>query len=470
MGASATSSSSRTVYFQRSGSTLTCGSDTYTSGETLTAVISSTSNQYVLEVSGGSFSSGCDSADARVTSNSQNVVAPTDGSDLVLWAGWASGYGTVSISSTCTLSAAAATPTSLPIPAPSKRPIPAPTKLPVPAPSKLPVPAPSKLPAPAPSKVPIPAPSKLPTPPSPTPEATAAPTKQPTNKPSTRTPTTPAPTIPGNNQPSKVPTTSPTKGDTVQVAVELSVTASAAPTNSDESTLKTTIATELSVDSSTIRDFVVTSTETARRLRRFLLLSVVGERRLASSYTWTVSFSIVVSLSALTDDSITSASAFESTVQKSLSSGLEDALSAAGVEVTVESVEASNPESDGNDDDGSSAGAIIVTGIAVGAALLLGLIAWQLKKRRFLESAKVTSAAAPEASASVSAEAPPEAEEGQVEPPATDMEKSAVAGEEFDAEAPAVKEEGGTAPVVPLSSGDVAGQEEGTGSVEFVAL
>ena len=137
--------------------------------------------------------------------------------------------------------------------------------------------------------------------------------------------------------------------------------------------------------------------------------------------------------------------------------------------------EASNPESDGNDDDddddgGSSAGAIIVTGIAVGAALLLGLIAWQLKKRRFLESAKVTSAAAPEASASVSADAPPEAEEGQVEQPATDMEKSALTGEEFDAEAPAVKEEGGTAPVVPLSSGDVAGQEEGTGSVEFVAL
>ena len=253
------------------------------------------------------------------------------------------------------------------------------------------------------------------------------------------------------------------------------MTASAAPTSADEATLKTTIATELSVDSSTIRDFVVTSTETARRLRRFLLLSGVGERRLASSYTWTVSFSIVVSLSALTDDSITSASAFESTVQKSLSSGLEDALSAAGVEVTVESVEASNPESDGNDDDddddgGSSAGAIIVTGIAVGAALLLGLIAWQLKKRRFLESAKVTSAAAPEASASVSADAPPEAEEGQVEPPAKDMEKSAVAGEEFDAEVPAVKEEGGTAPVVPLSSGDVAGQEEGTGSVEFVAL
>ena len=304
------------------------------------------------------------------------------------------------------------------------------------------------------------------------------PTTPTTPTPTTPTTSTPSPTIPGNNQPSRVPTTSPTKADTVQVAVELSMTASAAPTSSDEATLKTTIATELSVDSSTIRDFVVTSTETARRLRRFLLLSVVGERRLASSYTWTVSFSIVVSLSALTDDSITSASAFESTVQKSLSSGLEDALSAAGVEVTVESVEASNPESDGNDDDddddgGSSAGAIIVTGIAVGAALLLGLIAWQLKKRRFLESAKVTSAAAPEASASVSADAPPEAEEGQVEPPAKDMEKSAVAGEEFDAEAPAVKEEGGTAPVVPLSSGDVAGQEEGTGSVssvEFVAL
>ena len=88
-----------------------------------------------------------------------------------------------------------------------------------------------------------------------------------------------------------------------QVAVELSMTASAAPTSSDEATLKTTIATVLSVDPSTIRDFVVTSTGTARRLLRFLLLSVVGERRLASSYTWTVSFSIVVSLSALTDDS-----------------------------------------------------------------------------------------------------------------------------------------------------------------------
>ena len=110
MGASATSSSSRTVYFQRSGSTLTCGSDTYTSGETLTAVISSTSNQYVLEVSGGSFSSGCDSADARVTSNSQDVVAPTDGSDLVLWAGWASGYGTVSISSSTALASPSASP------------------------------------------------------------------------------------------------------------------------------------------------------------------------------------------------------------------------------------------------------------------------------------------------------------------------------------------------------------------------
>ena len=296
----------------------------------------------------------------------------------------------------------------------------------------------------------------------------------PTPAPSSPAPTTPAPTIPGNNQPSRVPTTSPTKGDTVQVAVELSMTASAAPTSSDEATLKTTIATELSVDSSTIRDFVVTSTETARRLRRFLLLSVVGERRLASSYTWIVSFSIVVSLSALTDDSITSASAFESTVQKSLSSGLEDALSAAGVEVSVESVETSIAESDGNDDDddddggASSAGAIMITGIAVGAALLLGLIAgfiaWQLKKRQVLASDSV------KASASVEAEAPPEAEEGQVEPPATDMEKSAVAGEEFDAEAPAVKEEGGTAPVVPLSSGDVAGQEEGTGSVEFVAL
>ena len=135
----------------------------------------------------------------------------------------------------------------------------------------------------------------------------------------------------------------PTTMDTVQVAVELSMSASAAPTSDDEASLKTTIASELSVDLSTIRDFTVTSTvvnattAAAQRRRGSLLRaralasaekdshpshSVRHDRSLATKYKWVVSFSIVVSLGELNDGSVTSASAFESFVTRALDSGL----------------------------------------------------------------------------------------------------------------------------------------------------
>ena len=207
-----------------------------------------------------------------------------------------------------------------------------------------------------------------------------APTVKPTRAPTTRVPTTRAPTTP---VPSTKPTLQPTTMDTVQVAVELSIASSAAPTSNDKATLKTTIASELSVDESTIRNFVVTSTATTTSTR-------VRRRHLAATYTWAVSFSVVVSLSALNDDSVTSASAFESVVIGALDSSLESALADAGVEVSVEAVETSTPASD-DDASGSSgknksaissAGVAVIAGAVMGGVLLIKAIAWLVRQRR----------------------------------------------------------------------------------------
>jgi hypothetical protein len=209
---------------------------------------------------------------------------------------------------------------------------------------------------------------------------TGSPSRIPSAQPSlapTPSPVTPSPTIQGN-QPSLAPTPSPTKLDTVQVAVELFIRASAPPTSADKATLKSTIVKELSIDASNIRDFKVEAIE-ATRLRQRL-------RRLLSSYTWSVSFSIVVSLSSLNDDSIGSASAFQSSVTTALSSGLESSLAEAGLDVTVESVTASISDDDGygdNDDGGGSASAAIGAGVgAAGAVLLLAAYAWWRHKEK----------------------------------------------------------------------------------------
>ena len=151
MGSAAVSSSDRTVSFDEAS----CGG-TYTPGASLTARIDTTSGQYVIEVSGGSFDSGSCSG-ARTTTDESTVTAPTDGSDLVLWAGWATSYGAVSISSTCTLTAPP-DPTGMPSPAPTSAPIPTPTAAPTAAPTGLPIPAPTVAPG-DPTALPVPAPT-----------------------------------------------------------------------------------------------------------------------------------------------------------------------------------------------------------------------------------------------------------------------------------------------------------------------
>ena len=127
MCCAAASSSDRTVTFRDSaGATVACGGE-YVPGATYTAHVSSTEHDYVLELSGGSFASGTACTDGLGAAISRvckedgaTLTAPTDGSDLVLKAGWASGYDSgVSISDACTLTGMSST-----SPAPSPAPTP----------------------------------------------------------------------------------------------------------------------------------------------------------------------------------------------------------------------------------------------------------------------------------------------------------------------------------------------------------
>ncbi len=127
MCCAAASSSDRTVTFRDSaGATVACGG-AYAPGATYTAHVSSTEHDYVLELSGGSFASGTACTDGLGAAISRvckedgaALTAPTDGSDLVLKAGWASGYdSSVLISDACTLTGPAAS-----SPAPSAAPTP----------------------------------------------------------------------------------------------------------------------------------------------------------------------------------------------------------------------------------------------------------------------------------------------------------------------------------------------------------
>ena len=200
------------------------------------------------------------------------------------------------------------------------------------------------------------------------------PTGQPTPAPTTSRPT-PKPTAeaaPAAPSPTTSPSTRPTADDTVRVSVELSISANAAPTNADKITLKTTIASIISVDVSNIYNFAVTSTAstTRRRRRRLSAGTRPKSRYLATAYTWSVTFDVVVSLSALTDDSISSAADLSSSVSKSLDKNLEESLSTAGLDVSVESVDSSTPNDDSTDDDGASSAAIFIGGVVGGSMVL----------------------------------------------------------------------------------------------------
>jgi hypothetical protein len=120
------------------------------------------------------------------------------------------------------------------------------------------------------------------------------------------------------------PTPEPTKSDTASVAVSFEMTASTPATASDEAALQTTLASSLSVDESSIKDFTVVSTRSSRRARRNLL---------AASYTWTTSFTVAASLSST---SYSSAADFSSGVTAALSSSAFTSAVSSGVGASVD--------------------------------------------------------------------------------------------------------------------------------------
>ena len=124
MGQSAVSSTARTVYFEKDGEPVSCGS-TYSAGEALTAKISSTSGNYIFELTGGCFDNGdCTDSVRVVNGDGATLIAPSSGA-LSLKAGFASSYGQVKITDTCSLtltSSPAASPTSSPTSNPAASP------------------------------------------------------------------------------------------------------------------------------------------------------------------------------------------------------------------------------------------------------------------------------------------------------------------------------------------------------------
>ena len=128
MGSPAETSTDRSVYFKRSEVMLTDGG-TYESGEELTAHISNANGQYLMEVSGGTFTSGSCGTNSEYTreanTNGITVKAPTDGSTLSLKAGWASNKGTVKIA-VCSLTASSSSGTVSPTAKPNTAPSPSP--------------------------------------------------------------------------------------------------------------------------------------------------------------------------------------------------------------------------------------------------------------------------------------------------------------------------------------------------------
>ena len=292
------------MYFKRNGEEISCDGE-YVSGESLEVYLSSTggSTRYVFEVTGGSFSSsGSRCSGTRMDDgNGEIIVAASDGvSSLSVWAGWATSYGTVKITSECTLTAPA---TSQPIPMPTKAPTPSPTKQPM-TPTSQPIIMPTKVPTPSPTKQPI-APSSQPTP-APTKELTASPTMQPIS------------------EPSSIPTVLPTLVDTVSIATSVSfLSMSRPPTSSDKTALTSSIAESMDIEVSDIHSLVISSSSSRRR------------SLLSTTYSWDVTFDVVSSLAA---SGYSSATAYASAISSTLigSDFSTTAASNLGVAVTVD--------------------------------------------------------------------------------------------------------------------------------------
>jgi hypothetical protein len=179
-----------------------------------------------------------------------------------------------------------------------------------------------------------PAPSALP--PLLTPKPFPSPTAQSALKSTPRPSANPVPTPPAapTLEPTPAPSSMPTALDTVRVAVSLELTASAEPTDSDKTYLKTKIARTVGVDEQNLRRFTVVSS-LGRRLQPQTLLR--QRRELLATYTWTVTFDVVVSLA---DTSSSLSSELVSFVASSLtdSSFVSDVARQVGAAVDTNSV------------------------------------------------------------------------------------------------------------------------------------
>jgi len=120
------------------------------------------------------------------------------------------------------------------------------------------------------------------------------------------------------------PTLAPTKHDQVSVSVNVVMTTTQSTISAKETnTLMNAVALSLGLDVSTIQDFTVVITQARRRL-------------LVSSYIWTVSFSVVTSLSSTP---YTSTAALSSGISSLLTSNLEaNVQSSLGLVVLEQSV------------------------------------------------------------------------------------------------------------------------------------
>lgn len=133
MGFNAVSNNNPVVVIERGGTTLTSGSS-YQYGETLT-VSYAASGEYVLEVSGASFTTGSCTNKVRVSNSGGSIVMPASGTATIkVWGGWATAKATVQISNAVSL-VAPAVPAPAPAPAPAPGPAPGPNPAPNPAPS-----------------------------------------------------------------------------------------------------------------------------------------------------------------------------------------------------------------------------------------------------------------------------------------------------------------------------------------------
>ena len=122
MGSSAKLSTSNAVQVWRGSTQLTSGA-AYIGGETLTVKLQTPYSEFVFQISGATFSGsglGCSSTRSIATTASMTMPATsTPGSSVSVFAGYASGQGTVSITNPFTLVGGPAAPTYPPTKAPT---------------------------------------------------------------------------------------------------------------------------------------------------------------------------------------------------------------------------------------------------------------------------------------------------------------------------------------------------------------